>query len=137
MVTFEQAHELLKKFDCGADCSPDQSPVIERSQLQEALLTVIQKSDYQILGICADDVDQGYAALVNYAKALELPIPELQGAIAGSVYMKYNSRAGRFLIDTYTEKYRGVLVACQSDFADGLNDMYGHLPLDLFQSQGE
>jgi hypothetical protein len=35
-------------------------------------------------------------------------------------------------LDSYAGHHRGVLVSCQSYQEGGVNEMYGHLPLDLF-----
>ncbi|HEY9658957.1 MAG TPA: DUF1824 family protein [Allocoleopsis sp.] len=45
--------------------------------------------------------------------------------------MKFNPNASSCYADSYTGEHRGVLVSCQSA-DDGINEMYGHLPLDLF-----
>jgi hypothetical protein len=130
MMNLQEAHTLLKKFDClmGA---PEASP--EWAQLQQALLQVASQSDYQMLGICADTIGQGQRALETYAAALGYhPDPSFE-AIQGAVYIKFNPKSGLCYADTYLGAHRGVLVSCQSAYESGLNEMYGHLPLDLFE----
>ncbi len=107
---------------------------LDREQLQQALLQVANHSDYQMLGICADSFAQGRQALETYAAALgytQIPIPE---PIDGPVYIKFNPRSGGCYVDSYVGSHRGVLVSCQSAEEPGINEMYGHLPLDLFSA---
>jgi len=131
-LTLDQAHTLLKQYDC---VNP-QTAHLDRAQVRAALLQLVAKSDQQILGICADTVEQGMTALTAYAQALgytQIPTPAAEAqAIAEPVYIKFNPNAAVFYINPYSGDYRGVLVSCQSADADGINDMYGHLPLDLF-----
>lgn len=85
-----------------------------------------------MLGICADSIEQGRAALVSYAAALGYqPSLELE-PIEGPIYIKFNSRAMSCYASPYEGEHRGVLVSCQSADEDGVNEMYGHLPIDLF-----
>lgn len=140
-LTLEQAHNHLKQFDCVEqtphnkrdDIKPPSSDAsLERKQLQQALLQVANHSDYQMLGICADSFAQGRQALETYATALGYTqIPALE-PIAGPVYIKFNPRSGGCYVDSYVGVHRGVLVSCQSAEDSGINEMYGHLPLDLF-----
>jgi hypothetical protein len=129
-LTAAEAHQILKPFDC---LKRDNAPsVADKSRIREALLTVVQFSDYQILGICADTLAEGRAALEAYAAALGYE-PELKGgAIASAVYIKFNPKSGLCYAESYTGEHRGVLVSCQSAYESGINEMYGHLPLDLF-----
>jgi hypothetical protein len=129
--SLDAAHQLLKQFDClhQATVTPDQ-----RESLQQAVLQVAEHSDYQMLGICAESLATGHSALLHYARVLGYT-PELATSeIQGPVYIKFNPRSGLCYVDSYIGEYRGVLISCQSDYADGVNDMYGHLPLDLFDS---
>ena len=50
----------------------------------------------------------------------------------GPVYIKLNGKNGLCYLDSYSGHHRGVLVSCQSYQEGGINEMYGHLPLDLF-----
>jgi hypothetical protein len=129
-LTAAEAHQILKPFDC---LKRDQAQsVSDKSRIREALLTVVQLSDYQILGICADTLAEGREALKAYAAALGYE-PELKGgAIAGAVYIKFNPKSGLCYAEPYTGEHRGILVSCQSAYESGVNEMYGHLPLDLF-----
>jgi Domain of unknown function (DUF1824) len=124
------AHRLLKQWDCTAQPQPSDT---ERDAIHKALILLTKHSDYQILGICADSAGQGIQALNDYAIALSLPIPESWPNLPpGPVYLKLNPKLGRCYADTYPGEHRGVLVSYQSAYDDGINEMYGHLPLDLF-----
>ncbi|NER99767.1 MAG: DUF1824 family protein [Symploca sp. SIO1B1] len=130
MTTIQEAQELLKPFNCIENKSIDSEA--EKALIRQAILLLTQHSDYQILGICADTVAQGLSALKTYSEALGYQ-PNLDlTPIDGSVYIKYNPNSGLCYLDSYTGTHRGVLVSCQSAYEDGINDMYGHLPLDLF-----
>jgi hypothetical protein len=134
-LTLAEAQALLKQFSClnQPNRLPDgEQTCSDRPKLRQALLQVAAESDYQMLGICADSIDLGQAALTAYAKALGYqPSQELQ-PIEGPVYIKFNSRAMSCYASSYEGEHRGVLVSCQSADEDGINEMYGHLPIDLF-----
>lgn len=128
-MSLAEADLFLKQF---SRLNPEPSLVSDRGQIQAALHQVVAHSDYQILGICADSLAQAQEALGAYGAALGYS-PVFDGpALEGSVYLKFNPRSGLCYVDGYSGEYRGVLVSCQSADADGINQMYGHLPLDLF-----
>lgn len=130
MSAVQDAHFLLKQFDC---LKPSLSfTPTERSQLRQALLQVAERSDYQMLGVCADSLQQGLPALQTYATALGYDVDCQLEAIDGPVYLKFNPKAGSCYASPYVGEHRGVLVSCQSADETGINEMYGHLPLDLF-----
>lgn len=129
-LTLQSAQELLQSFNCleGKTVSSES----EKDLIRQALLLLTKHSDYQIFGVCADTTTQGLAALKNYAEALGYK-PNLDiTPIDGPVYIKNNPKSGLFYIDSYTGAHRGVLVSYQSSESEGINQMYGHLPLDLF-----
>lgn len=126
----QAAHLQLKQFDCFK--ALPSITLAERSQLRQALLQVTSQSDYQMLGVCADTLAQGQQALETYAKALGYQIDCQLEAIDGPVYVKFNPNAESCYASPYVGEHRGVLVSCQSAEASGVNEMYGHLPLDLF-----
>lgn len=129
-LTLQEAQELLQPFNCIENKSITSES--EKTLIRQALLLLTEHSDYQILGICADTAAQGLSALKSYAEALGYPsLFDLQ-PIEGSVYIKFNPKSGLCYLDSYTGIHRGVLVSCQSAYEDGINEMYGHLPLDLF-----
>lgn len=124
----ETACQLLRQIDCLTPAAKK----IDRAALQQALQIVAQQSDYQILGICADTLAQGIQALKSYTAALGY-FPEINlPAFNGAVYIKYNPKSGLCYADDYSGAHRGVLVSCQSAYESGINEMFGHLPLDLF-----
>ncbi len=130
-ITIQEAQKLLKNYDCTiaqAESTPDKSPI------RQALLLLTSLSDYQIFGICADTPEQGILALKSYLEALgyEENFNFASSSYNGPVYIKFNQKTGLSYLDAYSGTHRGVLVSCQSDRADGINEMYGHLPLDLF-----
>ena len=135
MDSLQAAHTLLKAFDCLIPKAI--ASETERQQVQQALLEVAKHSDYQILGICADTTEQGYQALKSYATALGYEAigavePEAKD-LAGAIYLKFNPNLGSCYLAPYEGSHRGVLVSCQSAYEAGLNEMYGHLPADLFE----
>lgn len=142
-LTLAEADQILKQFNClnqsnsiqeetaGRTASEKQSSD-DRSRLRQALMQVVAASDYQMLGICAESIAQGQSALVDYTRALGYqPRLELH-SIEGPVYIKFNSRTLSCYASPYEGEHRGVLVSCQSADEDGINEMYGHLPIDLF-----
>ncbi|MEM9215500.1 MAG: DUF1824 family protein [Cyanobacteria bacterium P01_F01_bin.150] len=127
----DAAHKLLISFDCANPRDEDQ---ISTSSLREALLILNRHSDYHILGICAENIAQGFNTFLQYGQALgdgleEMACPEHDGP----VYIKYNTKTGLFHVDAYIGSHRGVLVSFQSAYEHGVNDLYGHFPLDLFK----
>lgn len=109
-------------------------PQVEKEQLRQAILLVTNLSESENVGICADNAQQGFAALKSYLAALgyqntieEDSIPSHQEA----VYIKFNTSKMSHYLKEYTGKYRGVLVSCQSE-DDKIVGTYGHFPLDLF-----
>jgi Domain of unknown function (DUF1824) len=123
----KEAHRILKQFDCFGATVPESADLVGRS-----LLLMANLSEHQMLGICADTLAQGLQALEHYAKALGYsPNPNLE-SVEGAVYIKFNPKVDKCYASPYTGEHRGVLVSCQSSDEDGINEMYGHLPLDLF-----
>ncbi|HBB34369.1 MAG TPA: DUF1824 domain-containing protein [Cyanobacteria bacterium UBA8803] len=130
-LTVPEAQAILRPFNCvdGKSITSES----EKALIRQALLLVAEHSDYQIFGICADTVGQGLSALKSYSSALGYE-PNLNlTPIDDPVYIKFNGNTGLCYLDSYIGEYRGVLVSCQSSFAGGVNEMYGHLPLDLFE----
>jgi Domain of unknown function (DUF1824) len=112
---------------------------VQRETIRHALQALANTADYLIFGVCADSQLAGLAALKGYVHhfgydltdALAQPFSQISGA----VYLKFNPRSQRFLMDGYTGAYRGVLVSFQSDIAQGYSGTHGHFPLDLFVGQ--
>ncbi len=109
----------------------------EKDLIRQALLLLTSKCDYQNLGICADSTAQGFLALETYLRALgyEATLERADiSSLVGPVYIKFNTQRESCYLDSYTGKYRGVLVSCQSSQDESINGTYGHLPLELFVS---
>jgi len=130
-ASLADADRFLKQFDC---LKPEEAQAADYTQIREALAIAVEHSDYQILGICAGSLAEGTQALMSYTQVLGTsPEPKFQ-AVEGAVYIKFNPRSGLCYAESYQGEHRGVLVSCQSDFSDGHSQMYGHLPLNLFES---
>jgi hypothetical protein len=130
-LTTAQAQTILASFN---DLPPQAIPApVEQMVVQQAVLHLAHVTDNQILGILAASWEVAMATLHAYTHALGYPVPADPNPCDGSVYLKFNPRTGLCYVSPYPEQYRGVLIAFQSDLEDGINEMYGHLPLDLFQ----
>jgi hypothetical protein len=129
-LTVQDAKKVLNKFNC-LDIAPVLKPS-EKASIRQALVYITKLSDYQILGICADTAQEGILAMKTYSHAFGYEAPSDLPAIEGPVYIKLNGKNGLCYIDSYSGHHRGVLVSCQSYQQGGINEMYGHLPLDLF-----
>ena len=129
-LDLETAHRILKQF---GTLKPGFEEPVDRDSIQQALLLAASQSDYQMLGVCSDTLEQGLRALECYAKALRYS-PDLDlEPVEGSVYIKFNPNSAKCYASPYDGEHRGVLVSCQSANDTDLNEMYGHLPLDLFE----
>ena len=133
-LTVAEAEKILHEFTCQD---------IKLVELQEekgltraAILLLASLSDYQMLGICADSTTEALSTLESYLEALGYNTTLINesnfNSIEGSVYLKFNGMKESYIMESYTGKYRGVLVSCQSAEVTGINGTYGHLPLDLF-----
>lgn len=129
-LSAEEAKKLLNKFNC-LDIAPVLKPS-EKALICDALILITNLSDYQILGICADTAEEGILAMKTYSRAFGYEAPNNLPTPEGPVYIKLNGKNGLCYLDSYFGHHRGVLVSCQSYQEDGINEMYGHLPLDLF-----
>ncbi|CEJ46433.1 DUF1824 family protein [Umezakia ovalisporum] len=129
-LTVSEAKKILNKFNC-LDIAPILKPS-EKVLVRRALILVSRLSDYQILGICADTAEEGILAMRTYSHAFGYEVPTNLPTPEGSVYIKLNGKNGLCYLDSYAGHHRGVLISCQSYNEGGINEMYGHLPLDLF-----
>jgi Domain of unknown function (DUF1824) len=121
----QTAHRILKQVE-GSE------PILDRPKIRQALLQVASESDYQMLGVCADTLEQGLRALAAYGHALGYEPNLSLEPLEGSVYIKFNPNSAQCYGSPYEGEHRGVLVSCQSAEETDVNEMYGHLPLDLF-----
>lgn len=132
-LNIEAALKLLKAFSCIETHTIDTESA--KVELRQALLTIVDLSDTQNLGICAENAAEGFTALASYLQALGYKPPFDTADIPSTddpVYIKFNTQRMSHYLDSYTGKYRGVLVSCQSSDYDEINGTYGHFPLDLF-----
>jgi Domain of unknown function (DUF1824) len=129
-LTIAEAKKILNKFNC-VDIAP-QLTETDKPLFREALVFLASKSEYQILGICADTAEEGILAMKTYSLALGYEAPSDLPSVEGPVYIKLNGKNGLCYLDSYFGHHRGVLVSCQSNYDGGINEMYGHLPWDLF-----
>lgn len=131
-LTVDEALKILKQYSC-IQIKTVNSPA-EKEQLRAALLLITSTSEWENLGICADNSSTAFATLSSYLKALGYTtkienIPEINRPI----YLKYNTQKMSHYLDSYTGAYRGVLVTCFSEENPAIAGTYGHLPLDLCQ----
>ncbi len=132
-LTVEEAEKILNQFTC-LNIQSLPSPE-EKSKTRAALLLLTKLSDYQMLGVCASSLKEGFSALKPYLEAIGYNSSTLDDSafqVEGPVYIKFNGKRESYHADSYTGEYRGVLVSCQSEDGEGVNGTYGHLPLDLF-----
>ncbi len=135
------ARQLLDQYSCVEQKQITSDD--ERQALQNALLQIVEASEAENFGICADNAQQGYRALGSYLAACGYPVSfdgeaisigAMSAPIAPDptpVYIKFISTTQKHYAEPYEGQYRGVLVSCQSE-EDLVNGTYGHLPLDLF-----
>lgn len=133
-MSLETALKLLKTFSCNDAIALNSEA--EKNQLRQALKMVVELSDSQNLGICADNAEQALNTLKQYLIALDYPSLKEYGnfPLDTPIYLKFSTQKMSYYLDSYTGHYRGVLVACQSSENDNLAGTYGHFPLDLFAS---
>jgi hypothetical protein len=129
-MTRTEAEEILRAFTCVEKTGVQ--PTQDYAVIRAAIAIVADLSDYQMLGICAEDAAAAVQAMQSYLTALGYErVPEVN-AVAGTVYVKFNPKSGQAYMKPYVGDHRGVLVSCQSAYDDGVNETFGHLPLDLF-----
>ena len=132
-LTIEEAVKFLRRYGC--DPSLQNKGSQDNHLLRQALLLVIKESEWENLGVCADNPQQGLAALKGYLAAFGYQesfsgnIPE--HLATESVYIKLNTQKMSYYIDAYSGDYRGVLVAIQGE-DERIIGTYGYFPLDLF-----
>lgn len=142
-LTVRAAKKILRDF-CFPDGQFVQSQTnleakseAEKEVIRQALLLLVNLSDHQNIGICANSLREGLITLANYLKALSYSVPfNLADGdpVSGDrgVYIKFSTQRMTYYHEPYVGSERGVLVACQSFVDDEVNGTYGHLPLDLF-----
>jgi Domain of unknown function (DUF1824) len=131
-LTTAQAQAILAPFNCIEPKTIQTSA--EKLAVQQAVLQLVNVTDNQILGILADSLARATQTLNSYTQVMGHQPPAEIPPCSDAVYLKFNPRSGLCYASPYTGEHRGVLISFQSDVADGLNEMCGHLPLDLFDS---
>jgi hypothetical protein len=130
----ETALKLLKEYSCIQIKQAESET--EKENLRQAIKLITSLSEYENIGICADNYQQGFLALSSYLKALgyeaNLNLDSLPKG-EDSVYIKFNTQKMNYYLDSYTGTYRGVLISCQGE-DDSIVGTYGHFPLDLFSN---
>ena len=155
-LTLNKALKIVKSYDCAKVTNTSSS--IEPEELRNSLLLVTSLSSSPNLGICADDFQQGFAALASYLEAfgyqhargissskdLSATDPSISAhqnnleqenisINSEPVYLKFSTQKMSYYSKKYTGEYRGVLVSIQSE-DDLIAGTYGHFPLDLFMN---
>jgi hypothetical protein len=138
--TPETADRFLRSFLCHEgeiQLTPE-----DPAHIRQALAILVAQADFLTLGICAESVEEGVTALNSYLKGLGQSWRADETTLTGTlvaetsdpIYLKGNTRTEKLYGDRYTGPYRGVLVACQSDYAETVVGTYGHFPLSLFSA---
>jgi hypothetical protein len=131
-MTVEQALAILKSYSC-LEVKLVQSEA-DKKELQTAIKQIVDLSEYENLGSCADSLELAFQGLSSYLNALgydnDLDIASLPPQ-EKAVYLKFNTQKNSHYLDSYDGDYRGVLIACQSE-DDNISGTYGYFPLNLF-----
>jgi hypothetical protein len=130
-LAIAKAVKFLKIYSCQPSIqAPSETEI---SQLRKALLIVARESEWENLGVCADNLIQGLNALQSYLTALgynyNFALEQVESA--ESVYIKFNTKKMNYYTDSYNGNSRGVLVAMQGD-NEAIIGTYGYFPLNLF-----
>ncbi len=132
-MELKAARKLLDQYSCTEQKTVKNEQ--EKQDLQIAIQQITRESEWENLGICADNTEQAIIALKSYLEALGYDIKQINfdqvSAVDTPVYIKFSTKQMGFYQDNYTGEYRGVLVSCQAE-DDLIAGVYGHLPLDLF-----
>ena len=132
ILTLKAAIEILKQYSCIQLKTVDSEE--EKQQLRQALIRVVMASEYENLGICADNSQQAFVTLTSYLKALGYKSNfDLGTANRGDtpIYLKFNTQKMSYYTDKYVGDYRGVLISFYAHEEEVVGT-YGHFPLDLF-----
>lgn len=109
------------------------SAELSRESVYEALTLVLNGSEYQLIGICAENYAEGTLALQQYLAAFGYEVEPTIADPGQPIYIKYNSKTEGCYSKPYDGDHRGVIISCQSSYDDEVNETFGHLPLDLFE----
>jgi hypothetical protein len=132
-MNIAESLEVLKSYSSREIKLP--TNLAEKEKLIDSIVRFAQLSDWQNLGICSDNLEQGITSLREYLSALNYPseqiIPEEYEPSEAS-YIKYNTQKTSHLIEPYWGKYRGMLISYQSEDPK-IGGTFGYFPLDLFR----
>ncbi|PNW57929.1 UNVERIFIED_CONTAM: hypothetical protein BEN50_06875, partial [Euhalothece sp. KZN 001] len=127
-----QARKLLDQFSCTEQKSVETQE--QKQELQTAIQDIVKESEWENLGVCAENTQQAISALKTYLMAFGYVLNQVDfnqvDQLKTPVYIKFSTKQMGFYQDNYTGDYRGVLVSCQAE-DDLIAGVYGHLPLDL------
>jgi hypothetical protein len=115
----------------------DTAPEIDEERaiaIRQDLSVLNELSDYQTLGVCAESLPVGQAALESFLRGLGVDVKLDLPDRPGPVYIKFNTLKGAWYLDDYSGPTRGVLVTFHTDDADltEVNGTYGPFPLNLY-----
>ena len=131
-----QARKLLDQFSCTEQKSVETQE--QKQELQTAIQDIVKESEWENLGVCAENTQQAISALKTYLMAFGYVLNQVDfnqvDQLKTPVYIKFSTKQMEFYQDNYTGDYRGVLVSCQAE-DDLIAGVYGHLPLDLFEEK--
>ena len=133
-LKLKDAVKLLKIYGFQPDLPKNSPETVQK--LREAILLVAQESEWENIGICADNLTQGLEVLASYLIALGYQQNisdrhDWQNYGNKPVYIKFNTRKMNYYVDSYADNSRGVLIAMQGD-EEAIVGTYGYFPLDLF-----
>ncbi|MGB2925146.1 MAG: DUF1824 family protein [Limnothrix sp.] len=123
---------VLKAKSCIE--TPTVTSEAERESIRQNLLFVCQETEWENIGVCAENVTVAIASVREYLQAMgykndfEIDVSEW---VDKPIYLKFNTQKMSHYLSDYEGTYRGVLVALQSENEE-LTGTYGHYPLDLF-----
>ena len=129
---YKAIRKQLTRFTCLE--TPPALSASEMMEVRNALLLFSEAADYETLGVCANTLAEGKAAIETYVTALSRPIQLDLDARMGPVYIKFNTLKGAWYLDDYSGPSRGVLVSFHASDpdADAVNGTYGPFPCNLF-----
>ncbi len=104
----------------------------EKNQIYDALTIVLDESESQNLGICAESHREGMLALQQYLAAFGEEVQPTCADPGRPLYIKYNGKTQGCYSEAYDGSHRGVIVSCYSSYDNGVNETFGHFPLNLF-----
>jgi hypothetical protein len=131
-IDYSAMRKQLARFSCLE--TPPTLSAAEAAEIRQALLQFSEAADYETLGVCADTLAAGKAAIEAYVTVLSQPIQLNLDDRTGPVYIKFNTLKGAWYLDDYSGPSRGVLVSFHASepAVDAVNGTYGPFPLDLF-----